>query len=323
MMWNSFSKVYDPDNHKAFLAKIQGSEQEQDLTLPANCNGFGRIRHFRRFQYTDWIPDPLPIDPALNYLKRENSDILLTECFQIALCNLNCWYCFVPKAMKLGSETCGAWFSANQIIHEMLAADGLPQVIVLSGGNPEIAPAWPLSLMKALEKKGVTNKFYLWSDDALSLDYFHEVLSKREIEYMVHYTGYGKVCCFKGYNDLSCQFNTQNNLLYYHDQLRRFRRYYEDGFDLYGYVTFTTPELTNMEQELQKFFDDLRRIHPLMPLRVIPLRITLYESVRSLNKEQMSAYENQFAVLEVWLNLIAKNFDSNLVEEKISRIHIR
>ncbi len=322
-MRNDFSEVYNPNNHKIFLAKIQGSEQERDLTLPANCNGFGRIRHFRRLQYEDWIPDPLPIDPALNYLQIENASVLLTECFQIAWCNLNCWYCFVPATMKLGAATCGAWFSADQMLYEMLAVDGLPRVIVLSGGNPEVAPTWPLSLMKALEREGVANKFYLWSDDALSLDYFHTILSKREIEYMARYTGYGKVCCFKGYNNLSCQFNTQNNLLYYHDQMRRFKEYYEDGFDLYGYVTFTTPELTNMEQELQFFFDDLRRIHPLMPLRVIPLRITIYKSVQKLNKEQMSAYENQFAVLAAWRELIAKNFDSNLIMERISNIHIR
>ena len=322
-MWTCSNQVYLPDSKKVFLAKIEESEQEQDLTAPANCRGFGRIRHFRRYQYEDWIPDPLPIDPALKYLRQESTDLLLTECFQIAKCNLKCWYCFVPDGMKSGLKTCGEWFSADQMLDEVIAMDAPPQVIVLSGGNPELAPSWPLELMKSLEKAGYVDEFYLWSDDALSLDSFHNALSKSEVSYMVRYPGYGKVCCFKGYNNLSCRFNTQSNQLNYQDQLRRFKKYYEDGFDLYGYVTFTTPDLDDMEKELQGFFDDLRRIHPLMPLRVIPLRITRYKSIQPLTAEQQTAHQNQFVVLAAWCELIAKTYDSCLISKKISDISIR
>ena len=321
-MFTNSNEVYANLQKQFYLAKIEGSEQEFDLTLPANCNGFGRVRHFRRNQYEDWIQDPLPIDPAIKYLKWGNEEMLQAQCFQIAQCNLNCWYCFVPQSMKKGRSTCGAWLSADQMVSEVLKANDSPRVIALSGGNPELVPTWPLEIMKSVEKAKVIDKYYIWSDDALSTDYFHIKLTNKEIGYMTAYPGYGKVCCFKGYNETSCNFNVQCSKVKYEDQLKRFSAFYKDGFDLYGYVTFTTPDISNIDQDMRAFFDDLRTIHPMMPLRIVPLRITMYNSIHALTVDQKVAYKNQFVALNVWQELLNKTYSTDLLNEKISNIII-
>ena len=322
-MYNKSNEVYDHVGKRVYLAKISGSKQEQDLTLPANYNGFGRIRHFRKAQYTDWIQDPLPIDPAVKYLNIDSTDTIRTQCFQIASCNLNCWYCFVPAELKLGKRTCGEWFSAKQIVNKILEDKNSPRVIVLSGGNPELAPEWPLEIIREVEKADAVKDVYIWSDDALSLDYFYKVLSKNEISYMAKYPGYGKVCCFKGFDQESCLFNSRSNILQYHNQMERFMSYYNEGFDLYGYVTLTTPCLTNVKEKMQIFIDDLRYIHPLMPLRIVPLRITLYKSMEFMTDIEKEAYSNQFYVLKVWCELLEKIYDTDLLSKNISDINIK
>ena len=79
------------DDNRFLLSSIGESEQENDLTLPSNCDGFGRIHHFRREVAEDWLLDPLPIDPACNALGLHAVDMIQTQVFQIASCNVNCW----------------------------------------------------------------------------------------------------------------------------------------------------------------------------------------------------------------------------------------
>ena len=42
------ARAIDLDGGRILISRLAGSEQEVDLTLPANCNGYGRVRHFRR-----------------------------------------------------------------------------------------------------------------------------------------------------------------------------------------------------------------------------------------------------------------------------------
>ncbi|MES1181707.1 MAG: hypothetical protein ABUL44_02835, partial [Flavobacterium sp.] len=41
------SKAIDRENKKILITNFSGSDQEKDLSEPSNCNGFGRIRHFK------------------------------------------------------------------------------------------------------------------------------------------------------------------------------------------------------------------------------------------------------------------------------------
>jgi hypothetical protein len=57
------ARSIDRSSHRILLTDFRGSDQEADLTVPPNCGGIGRLRHFRR-EVPGWIPNPLPIGPG-------------------------------------------------------------------------------------------------------------------------------------------------------------------------------------------------------------------------------------------------------------------
>ena len=58
----------DPAHHRLLITRLAGSDQEQDLTMPTNCGGLGRIRHFRAATRSPWPANFLPWRPARDYL---------------------------------------------------------------------------------------------------------------------------------------------------------------------------------------------------------------------------------------------------------------
>jgi hypothetical protein len=90
------SKALDVPGRRILVTQFSGTEQEDDLSVPANCNGYGRIRHFQRSRVAEWPDNPLPIDPARHYLQLVPADAIEAQVFQNAVCNWRCWYCFVP-----------------------------------------------------------------------------------------------------------------------------------------------------------------------------------------------------------------------------------
>src|SRR5215203_1995660 len=73
------------DERRLLVTDFRGSEQEPDLTEPANCDGLGRIRHFRRQTSPGWPPNPLPIEPAARFLGVEPGALLRAQVFQNAV----------------------------------------------------------------------------------------------------------------------------------------------------------------------------------------------------------------------------------------------
>ena len=75
----------DLNSKRLLITNFHDTEQEQDLTEPPNCSGFGRIRHFRRETSPGWPSNPLPIDPACKALNLPYPDILRAQVFQNAV----------------------------------------------------------------------------------------------------------------------------------------------------------------------------------------------------------------------------------------------
>ena len=48
------SAAVDPQRKRLLITNFHGTEQEKDFSEPANCRGFGRVRHFRRVTSTGW-----------------------------------------------------------------------------------------------------------------------------------------------------------------------------------------------------------------------------------------------------------------------------
>lgn len=304
---------------KILLAHLKGSDQESDITEGANCNGYGRIRHFRRATSPGWPANPLPIDPACHRLGLPSVDVLRAQVFQNSACNWRCWYCFVPFPLLLPNSSNAAMMSAAEMIDLHLKEGDPAKVIDLSGGQPDLTPEWIPWMMAELKKRGLDQEFYLWSDDNLSNDYLFRFLGADEIELIKSYRNYGKVCCFKGFDAESFAFNTDASPQLFDRQFELFGRYLELGIDLYAYATFTSPSPDRIGEKMAKFLDRLQAVHPNLPLRLIPLEISskfvpVQKRVKPIHE---SAILIQQEAIKHWNQEIEKRFAKQQRQQSI------
>jgi uncharacterized Fe-S cluster-containing radical SAM superfamily protein len=299
----------DHASKRVLLTRFFGTEQEQDLSEPPNCDGFGRIRHFKRSRFVGWPDNPLPIDPAARFLGLGRVDEIEAQVFQNAICNWRCWYCFVPFTLLKADPAHSAFLSADEMIELYLNDERRPAVIDLTGGQPDLVPEWVVWTMKAIQDRGLEGQIYLWSDDNLSNDYLWRYLNAEARERLSSFRGYGRVCCFKGYDQDSFAFNTAAAPALFETQFELMGHLMSLGLDIYGYATFTTPSTTELAAKMTRFVDRLQGLHPNLPLRVVPLRIEVFTPVRSRMRERHEgAIQNQYAAIEAWNEELDKRF---------------
>jgi uncharacterized Fe-S cluster-containing radical SAM superfamily protein len=303
-----------PATRELLMARISGSAQEQDLSAPPNCHGLGRLRHFHRSRPDGaWGPNPLPIDPAQKALSLPRNDTLVAQAFQNSACNWRCWYCYVPFDLLAADESRSFWTTADALISMFGALVDRPKVIDLTGGQPDLVPEWIPWTMDAIENQCLTNEVYLWSDDNLSNDYFWRYLSDRQIERISNWKNYGRVCCFKGFDSQSFEFNTASDGAFFRSQFDLFGRLLALGLDLYAYVTLTTPILANLADSIARFVDALQEVHPNLPLRTVPLPIQIYSPVQLRMKAiHHLALKHQEWVVAAFRKEIQVRFSSSL-----------
>ena len=109
-----------------------------------------------------------------------------------------------------------------------------------------------------------------------------------------------RVGCFKGYDESSFSFDTRAAPALFQRQFDLFTRLMESGFDMYGYITLTTP--TADIGQASHLLDRLQTIAPLLPLRVVPLEIAEFGPITSrLDSDTRSALSNQeLAGIHAW-----------------------
>lgn len=308
---------------RVLVTNFRETQQELDLSEPANCNGFGRIRHFRRTTSDGWPPNPLPIDPASLALGLPKTDVIRAQAFQNAVCNWRCWYCYVPFDLLSANPKHSSWLTASELIDLFLAQPMRPSVIDLTGGQPELTPEWVLWMIEEIRARDLEEQVYLWSDDNLSTDHFWRVLTDKEIETVVQAYNYGRVCCFKGYDSESFSFNTLADCSLFDYQFDLFQRYLKTGMDLYAYVTLTSPTVDSVGGKMRIFVDKLQNIHPNLPLRTIPLEILKFTPVHSrIGKPQFSALDNQQVAIEAWNAELNERFSSESRSQTITNVSI-
>jgi uncharacterized Fe-S cluster-containing radical SAM superfamily protein len=297
-------KIIRPAFRESLVARLAGSDQEQDLTLPANCGGLGRIRHFIRSTAPGWPENPLPIDPASKALGLPRSERLQAQVFQNAACAWRCWYCYVPFNLLSGDASRGEWVTAEKLVRMYAEEENRPTIIDLSGGSPDLTPEWIPWMMRSLEDARLSDRTYLWSDDNLSTDYLFTKLQDGDRRLMANYRNYGRVCCIKGFDAASFTFNTTADPSGYDRQFEILRRYMDLGIDIYGYITLTGNDITSVDAGVCDLFDRLRYVHEAFPLRVVPLKIGNYTptATRSrANDRRFSLADTvQSAAIERW-----------------------
>lgn len=306
------ARAVRPTARQLLVARISGSTQEDDLSEPPNCDGYGRIRHFRYMTSSPWPINPLPMLPAAHRLGLPIDQVSNAQVFQNAACNWRCWYCYVPFNLLAANEQHAAWLSADKLLELYLEEADRPPVIDCSGGQPDLTPEWVPWMMEALQQVGVSAEIYLWSDDNLSNDYFWRYLNKAQRELVSSYRNYGRVCCFKGFDPASFAFNTRAEPDLFARQFELFARLLDTGMDLYCYATFTSPTGEGIERKMAAFVDRLMRLHPKLPLRLVPLCIQNYGVVQHrVGPEQQTALAVQEDAVIVWNEQIEARFPAD------------
>ena len=131
-------RIIRPASREVLMSRLTGSDQERDLTVPTNCGGLGRVRHFVRATPPGWLPNPLPIDPACKALGLSRRDRMKAQVFQIAACAWRCWYCYVPFNLLSGDASRGEWVTPDDLVARYTQERDRPGIIDLSGGSPDL-----------------------------------------------------------------------------------------------------------------------------------------------------------------------------------------
>lgn len=291
----------DLEGKRILVTNFHDTHQEADLSEPPNCDGFGRIRHFRMATSSGWPPNPLPIEPASKFLGIPSEQVLRAQVFQNAVCNWRCWYCFVPFELLSANPKHSAWLTVSELLDLHFGQPSPPRIIDLSGGQPDLTPEWVPWMIQEMHSRGIEEEVYLWSDDNLSTDYFWTTLSPSEIDLVCNAMNYGRVCCFKGYDERSFSFNTLADGSLFFQQFEFMRRFVEMGLDVYAYVTLTSPYSNGISQHMKLFVDRLQSIHENLPLRTVPLEIQLFSPVhRRATEEHQRSLRIQESAIEAW-----------------------
>lgn len=296
---------------RLLVTNFRNTEQEEDFTEPANCEGFGRVRHFHRKTSEGWPENPLPIDPACKALGLQPVDMLRAQVFQNASCNWRCWYCFVPFDLLAANRKYSDWLTPAQMIDLYLEQPAPPKMIDLTGGQPDLVPEWVPWMMNEVRARGLESEIYLWSDDNLSNDYFWRFLSDEEREVIAGYNNYGRVCCFKGFNAESFAFNTLAEPALFNRQFELMGRLLTAGIDLYAYATITSPSAEGIRDDVGRFMDRLQSLDENLPLRTVPLEVEVFTPVQNrLDEVKRQALKNQWIAVEAWQREMERRFRS-------------
>lgn len=315
------NKGIDLDNRKILVTNYHGSLQEKDLTEPANCNGYGRIRHFKLKAGKSWPTNPLPIIPAQKYLGLSELTEIKAQVFQNSICNWRCWYCFVDFKLLSGNKKYSSFLSCDELLELYLKENFQPVMIDLSGGQPDLTPEWVPWMMDALEDKGLSDKIFLWSDDNLSNDYFWKHLSSRQVQQITSYKMYARVCCFKGIDERAFVLNTQAAAPLFDKQFDLFKRLWELGIDLYAYITLTAPSDTDFDSAVPRFFDRVQQIDEKIPLKIVPLRIFEFspsKDRKNVDKEDLLL--GQMKAVAIWQKELEKRFTLSQRQQPIHAV---
>ncbi len=305
------------------VTNLRGSDQETDLTEPPNCNGLGRLRHFKRKPKTLW-ENPLPIDPASKALGLGSDDQIVAQVFQNAVCNWRCWYCYVDFKLLSGDQRYSEWVTTDELVSLYSKTEPRAKIIDLSGGQPDLTPEWIPWMMSSLENAGYSGTTYLWSDDNLSNDYFWRYLTPEQIRKVASYANYGRAACFKGIDHESFEFNTAAEASGFDVQFDVFKRLLELGIDLYAYVTFTTPSEKILRQRVRDFVDRLQELHPNLPLRTVPLQIAAFKPVQGrLNPEREKSMKLQEEAIQYWREALLSRYSTEELSQRVVEVSLK
>lgn len=288
------------------LADLSDSVQDRDSYTRVNCEGLGRIRRFSAHALL--MNTGRGVLPRRRiYRTLETQDSFETQVFQLAGCNWRCWYCFVDDGLLDAIPSRSRMTPVSEMVERYLLTSNRPQVLDLSGGQPDLVPEWALWTMQELEGRGLRGSVHVWMDDNLSGDFMSSVLGKAEIKYMAGFPRHSRAGCFKGIDDSSMRANSGDAGASVRGQLRAVDALLSNGFDPIFYVTLTGPIEGNPGDACRQFLGELRRIHPVLPLKVVPLEVRNFAATLARTNSTCEVWRmHQWTVLEAWEDALAE-----------------
>ena len=233
---------------------------------------------------------------------------------QIAGCDYDCNYCYVPKELNVANPKMGKYFSAKEIIGHFLTARKNSKepmnVVRISGGNPTLVPEIIIDIHNEVENRKLSG-VYIWIDSNLSTPEYLENLGS-EIKNILKQKNVGVVGCFKGVSEEDFSIITGVKPEYYKKQFETARWFVDYEADFYAYL----PALVygnNIEEKLREFIKKLKEINKNLPLRVEILEIIDYPWAK-LNFDRAEKLgrslpkTNQKIVFDLWYNKLLPRF---------------
>jgi hypothetical protein len=199
-----------------------------------------------------------------------------------------------------------------------------PKVLDLSGGSPDLVPEWIPWMMEALVDAGIADETYLWSDDNLSTTYLFDELSESQLNTIRHYPMYGRVGCFKGFDEESFVFNTGAAAADFSRQFEIMRKLLDLGIDVYAYVTLTTANADGLSDRMAHFVDQLQALDANLPLRTIPLEIRVFSPVGPrMDDARRRAIVHQNLAVAAWNQELSRRYTLTLREQPIAEVPLQ
>jgi len=233
---------------------------------------------------------------------------------QIAGCDYDCNYCYVPKELNVANPKLGKYFSAKEIISHFLTARKNSKepmnVVRISGGNPTLIPEIIIDIYNEIENRKLSG-VYIWIDSNLSTAEYLEDLGD-EIKNILKQKNVGVVGCFKGTCKEDFSIITGVKPEYYKSQFETARWFISCGADFYAYLPALVYE-NNVEEKLRAFIENLKEINKNLPLRTEVLEIIDYPWAK-LNFERAEKLgralpkTDQRIIFDLWHNKLLSQF---------------
>jgi len=234
---------------------------------------------------------------------------------QLAGCDYDCNYCYVPKELNVANPKLGKYFSAREIIDHFLAvrenSKESMNVVRISGGNPTIVPEIIIDIYKEIKDRKLD--IYLWIDSNLSTPKYLEGLGD-EIKSILKQKNVGVVGCFKGVDEKDFAVITGAETEYYEKQFETAKWFLNCETDFYVYLSALVYG-NNIEEKLKVFIERLRELNKNLPLRVELLAIIDYPWAK-LNMDRAEKIgralpkTDQRIIFDLWHNKFLPQFYS-------------
>lgn len=246
--------------------------------------------------------------------------------FQIAGCNFDCNYCFVPPQLKSGDVKFGKYFLAKEIVDHFFKIKAKRKneewnVLRITGGEPlTIVPEILVDIQREIEKR--TPKIYLWIETNLSTPKYLKKFEGR-LKKVFQKKNVGVVGCFKGVDEKDFSILTGVEPRFYERQFETARLLTRLGADIYFYQ----PAMIygdNLEKRIGSFIGKLQKIHKNLPLRMEVISIITDYPASKVNIKEKTRQGRplpripQAVFFNLWHNKVLPKFYSKKELEKYS-----